>query len=210
MQTLEYAEQLVRVPHIESHAVVPHEYHRFFSFHTSYLDFSLLSCARELHRIGKKIYKHKPQHRAVSIERRQSADFPGNLSPLGIPPHLTQRFLQELLETYKRFLCLRSADSGKGQQIVDEITHPFGGFKNCLHVAAALFIYDRRNLFLEKLRISSDVPQRRSEVVRNGVGECLEFLVDGLQFYRTPGKLLVQIFNLFFPSLALRSVVACF
>src|SRR5262244_2283395 len=60
VQPLENTEQLIYVFHIKSHAVVPDENDRLLSVNAPDLDFSLLSSARELDRIGKKIDEHDP------------------------------------------------------------------------------------------------------------------------------------------------------
>ena len=58
-------------------------------------------------------------------------------------------------------------------------------------------------LLLQNPRESVDRPERSPEVVRNGIGECLQFFVFRLQFPRTPGNPFFQ-FEVHSPDLFLR------
>src|ERR1700686_4382253 len=80
MQALKHAKQFIYILHIKTYSVVPNEHHYLISVSVGAPDFnfSLRARAREFDRIGKKVNQCEPQHRTISIEIGQCADFPDN------------------------------------------------------------------------------------------------------------------------------------
>ena len=183
VETLEYTEQLVYVFHVKSDSIVSNEDHHLILFLVlaSDFDFGLRARAREFHGIRNQIDERQPQHRAVSIPGGQAANLPDDIAPVRLLPDFGQSFLHQLVQADHRLVGLGAADSGKGQQVVDQVAHPFRRFQDHPHVSLALLIEDRGRAFLQEFRESGHVAKRRAEVVRYGIGKRLQFLIDGLQ-----------------------------
>src|SRR5271166_2793982 len=80
VKTLEYAEQLVYVFHIESDSIVPNEdHHLVFLIFASDFDLGRRACAREFNRVRNQVDQRQPQHGAVSIPGRQRAHSPNDI-----------------------------------------------------------------------------------------------------------------------------------
>src|SRR5207247_9822198 len=68
------------------------------------------------------------------------------------------------------------------KQIVNQRTHLFGGVGNVGEIGSARRIQGRWAILLKRPYKTSDVIQRRAQVVRYGVTKGFEFLLQGGQF----------------------------
>jgi hypothetical protein len=127
MQALKYAEQLVYILHVETRAIVPHEYLDFIlvSGHTANLDFGLSPQAREFDRIGNKVDNNQLQHGTVSETDWKRADLPGNVPTLRLLPEFCDHLFNKLLQVHRHLFGLGTSDPGKRQQIVNQVAHSF-------------------------------------------------------------------------------------
>src|SRR5436190_1481401 len=90
VESLEYAEELIHISHIESDSIVSNEHHHLIALLVRTPDFDLgpRACPGEFNGIRNQIHKSKPQHGAVSIPGGQAADRPGNIASGGLLPNL--------------------------------------------------------------------------------------------------------------------------
>src|ERR1035441_3417224 len=84
VQALKHAKQFIYVLHIKAHSIVPDEYYQviFVTVGASDLDLGVRPRASEFYRVGNEIHQYKPQHRTISIEIWQHADFPDDVASL--------------------------------------------------------------------------------------------------------------------------------
>lgn len=68
MESLEDAEQLVDIVHIEPYSIIPYEYLSFAeaSIGGTDCDFGVRSGRRELYRVGDQIHEYLAQHRRIA------------------------------------------------------------------------------------------------------------------------------------------------
>ena len=104
-------------------------------------------------------------------------------------------FLYKLLQADHCFARLGTAYSGKGQKIVDQVSHPFRSFQDDRHISVAFVIEQRSGICFQKLGEPDDMAKRRAEVMRYRVGKCLQFLIDGLELSGSCSKLFVERAN---------------
>src|ERR1700722_19470483 len=184
MQTLENAKQLVRMAHVETRAVVPDEYFHLIIFllAAADLDFGLRLRSRELDRVGKQINKNHPQHGAVSVTHRKRADLPGNIPSFGVLRELRDDLGDKRLQVYGAFSGLGTPDSGKAQQIIDQSSHPPGGFQDGLQVMTGFFVQGGSRLLLQQFGVADDMAKRRAQIMRYRIGERFQLPVGRLQF----------------------------
>src|SRR5262249_17799367 len=144
VETLEYAEQLAHISHVEPDPVVLDANHDLARcvFHGSDLDLGPSPRARELHRVGDEVDHRDPQQGTVATHVRQGADSPVDLTPVRVAPHLTEGVLDDQLEADGGLLDLATSHSRKGQQVIDQGAHPFRRFPDHQGVAPALLVQD--------------------------------------------------------------------
>jgi hypothetical protein len=70
VQALEHAEQFVAVPHVESHAVVPHKHDRLALLaRLSDLDHRVLTGSGVLHRVREEVREHDTDESGITLDR---------------------------------------------------------------------------------------------------------------------------------------------
>src|SRR4029077_5593886 len=101
VQALKHSKQFIRVPHIKAHSIVPNEYYQLIavSVCAADLDFGLRACPREFNFVRDKVNQYQPEHRTVSVEIGQCADFPGDVASLCVVPNFGKSFSYELRQT---------------------------------------------------------------------------------------------------------------
>src|SRR5260370_7553671 len=89
VQALKYSKQFIHVFHIKAHPVVPNEYYQVIGVPVGAadLDFGLRARAGEFNRVGNKVDQYQSKHPTVSIEIRQSPDFPTHVSSFSALPN---------------------------------------------------------------------------------------------------------------------------
>src|SRR5258705_2232656 len=186
MQTLENAEQLVHMPHVETRTIVPYEYFYLIIFllTAAYLDLGPRPLSRELNGVGKQIHKNYPQHGAISVTHRKGANLPGNVPSARVLRELRDDLGDKLLQVHGDFIDLGTPDPGKAQQIIDQSSHRLSGFQDVFQVAISFFVQCGSRLLLQQLSIADDMAKRRAQVMRYGIGERFQLLVRHLQLER--------------------------
>jgi hypothetical protein len=126
MQALKHAEHFVYILHVEAGAIISHEHLDFiFPIDAANLDLGRGSHAREFDRVGEKVADHQLQHGTVAVTYWKGMDLPDDVSPPCVLPDFRDDLLEELVQAHQGLFGLGSADPGKRQQIVDQVTHSF-------------------------------------------------------------------------------------
>src|SRR5262245_28257896 len=117
MQSLEHAEELARVLHVEPDTIVSNEHHQVACLveKASNFDLGLLPFASKLHGIGKQVDHHQAHHCAVHPDFRKESYFPFDFSFLSFLTQLLQGFLEKLLKADEPQLQFRSPNPRESQ-----------------------------------------------------------------------------------------------
>ncbi|MCY1539680.1 hypothetical protein D9M68_752790 [compost metagenome] len=179
MQALEDAKELVLEPHVEPGAVVPHEHHRLAGFAGlgADLDAGLRAFAGVLQRVRDQVEQHDTQHGQIARDHRQIGDAPVDVPARGLWRELPDHLGHQGVQVHRGLAHGLAPHAREGQQIVDQRAHAAGRIGDGGHVAQALVIECRLHALLEQCQKAVDVAQRGTQVVRDGVGKRLQFLV---------------------------------
>src|SRR5260370_8470236 len=140
----------------------------------------------------------------------QPANIPDNIASGGVLPNLRYRLLDKLVQADGGLVRFGPPDSGKGEEVVDEVPHALGSFHNHRHVTLALRAQTCARSLVQELREPGHMAQRRAEVVGYGIGERFELLVAGLELDGTLSKFFVERPNFLLATLPLRDVIVVF
>src|SRR5574337_1565146 len=163
--------------------------------------------AGELQRISQQIDEELSQQGWISLTRRQLADTQVDLSSCLLLRQLRQDLAHEMADRHRLRLEGPATQTGEGQQIIYQAAHPCAVLIHPAQVALRVWGQSGRMFVEQDARESADRPQRRAQVVRDGVGEGVELSVDGREFGRPfddplfelcvqRTKLLLQLFAL--------------
>ena len=192
--------------HVEPHAVVTDKEDEFAGgvFLAADLDAGRVAWSRVLDRIGEQVAPDLADQGGVGLDFGECGqvelDVPLAAQDRAVRPpacggpgscpdrlaHLGSKVFQGLAQDHvhvhggeKEF---GPAHPRKGQQVVDELSHLGGGTLNQGKVTAALFIELSGGLLLELVDEAADMAQGCAQIVRDGIGEGLQFLVGGGEF----------------------------
>ena len=93
---------------------------------------------------------------------------------------IAQCLLDQLVEIDLRLLHFRTSDAREGQQVVNQIPHPFCRLGNRRQMAETFFGKRRPGVFLQQFHEAQDMAQRRAQIVGDGITERFQFLVGAL------------------------------
>jgi hypothetical protein len=183
VQTLKHAEQLLSIFRIEAGPIVANEDHcpATSILYPTDFDSGLDASAGELHRIGNQIDQHHSQQGTVTPYCRQWRSFPDDIPSFGFGLQIAHRLPDQLVKIDVSLLQFRAPDPGEGKEVLNQSPHPCRGLENRFQMVATVFRKRWAFLLLEQSYKAHDVPQWRSQIVRNGITERFQFLVYGLQ-----------------------------
>ncbi len=198
MQALKRSEQLVGVRHVEPGAVVAHEIDTLaISVGTAKLDFGVLPVAGELPRVAQQVLEGDLHKRPVSTSRQAGRDLEVDFPVRPVALKLLGDLRAQLAEVQTLVLHLGAGQAGELEQIVDEATHALGAGPNAVDVVFARIVQLVAIVLEESLGEPVDPAQRRSQIVRDRVGECLELLVGCGELDRSVVHQLIEVLLLF-------------
>src|SRR2546422_1180161 len=197
VQPLKHAEELVRVLHIETNSVVAHVKDDFvLGVCGPDFDPPLGPSLGEFHSVGNEVYQCQTQHGGIALNGGEVANDPRRLALFRGLLEFSDDLLNEAAEVDHAGHHPYTSHFRKCQKIVDEMSHlPRRGFDD-RDEPLALIVETVRGVALQQRNKAGDMTQRSAEVVRDGVGKRLEFVVCGFQlrgsFQDTMLQLLVQ------------------
>jgi hypothetical protein len=195
MQPLERPEQFVRVGHVESGTVVPHEECRTRRGVGPPERSGGGGCLRsELPGVAEQVLKRHPQQRGVPRGEQARLDVERHL-PLRLPPfQFVQYRARQGSQIDKLVLHLVAVEPGEQEHVVDEMAHALGAGPQPPEVVLPFFVEHFAGVTPQQF-IAEPVegPQGRSQVVRDTVGERLHLLVCRLQLGRSLDHTVLQV-----------------
>src|SRR4051812_6262810 len=204
VQPLKNAEQLVRVACVEADAVIAHEKDMLLGVLTRPdLDLGAGSCTGELECVVEQAREDLPQHRGVTLHFRQCADMPPHIASVQCGGQRLAYLFHERGQVDDAAVDFHPADTRKAQQIVDQLSHPSNGNLNEAYVFCIALIQTPTQAFLQQRDETRNLPQRRAQVVADGVAERLELCVGLGELVDALGKLFVELANAFLGLTAL-------
>ena len=131
------------------------------------------------------------RHGAPILSRGCGTSLAGQCCNVAVVMDMSKYFNQ-LIEIDLRLLHLGLSDPREGQQVINQMTHPFRRFGNRRQMTEALFGKRGPGVFLQQVHEAQDVAQRGAQIVGNGITERFQFLVGGLQLHRAFDDALLQ------------------
>ena len=195
VQTLERLEQLVGVGHVEADTVVTHDEAAGAGTvlaQALQFDHRRGLVAGVFHGVAQQVLQHDAGQPQIAEARQARLDPPGNdtLRLLGL--FRLHHLFGDVAEVGLAQLQFALADPGQGQQVGDQGAHAPGRGQHPME--QLLFVRGKATfqLFAQQTGESVDGPQRRFQVVRDGVGEGVELGVELFQFGRAQAHPLLQ------------------
>src|SRR4029077_5543244 len=188
---LEYTEQLVFVLHVKTDSVILNKHDEFLRRVVQPTDFylSLGPRSSEFHRVRNEITEHQPEQGRITVANRQSPNPPNNFPRLRVRGNFADHGFHQLPKIDSCFLRFGPTDPREGQKIVHQAAHTGSRVENHADVVPTLVVQDGVSVLLQELGESGNMPNRRTQIVRDGIRKRLQFFVCGLQLVRTVSKL---------------------
>ena len=184
VQPLEHAKKFVFVPHIKAYTVVFDEIDALAVFlFAADLDDRRLALARELERIGEQVGEDDLEQGWVGLANRQIADRYFDAPPLLFAAQISEHLVDKVGGGQSFLVQRLAAQAREVEQLIYQLAHGLGILVHDVQVSLGIGIELWRVFFEQDLRETVDCPQRRAQVVRDGVGEGFEFSVGGFKFF---------------------------
>src|SRR3990172_1040595 len=195
VEALERVEELLRILHLETGAIVLHEKNRFAvpDARGAYLYPRCLPVARELPCVPDKVLHRYPQEAGVSRNRKVLLN---DELGLALRLHLSQGrgngpCHSAQIAPFAPHLRLHHLR--KLEERVDELPHALACGLEPPQVIRTCRVQLIRVVLQEHQREAADDPERGFEVVRHAVAEGLELFVSCLELIRPPGYSLFEL-----------------
>jgi hypothetical protein len=178
VQPLEHAEQLVRVPHVETDAVVAHEHHGFAGLAPVRPDFDPRHRppARVFQRVRDQIDEDLAQQRRIAVDLREQLHRPGDRSA-GLRADVLLRLPQHLVEADALPRDRFAAHPRECEQVVDESSHADGRVADRPEAPTLLVVQLVERRALDQRDEAGNVPERCPQIVRDRVAEGFQLLI---------------------------------
>src|SRR5213594_2606893 len=197
VQSLEGAEELVRVAHVEPDAVVFHEEHGLaFVLFAAKADVRGLAFAREFPAIPEKVREGDAKQPLVARRGQRAVALELHLS-LGLArAQVVDNGTRHLRQVHAARGHLVARETREQQHVVDEAAHAPGRGAHAVEVLPTV-VAESRSLVLEQdLTEAVDAAQWRAQVMRDRVGERPELVVERAQLGHVPLAGAVEAVNL--------------
>src|SRR5712691_5303593 len=189
-------EKLVRVAHVEPHAVVLDEKERSGRVgigSAADSDSRKVTTPRILQGVADEVDEHLLEQGRLgkAIGKLFNREF--HRATLQHWGQLPKGSLDDVGCRYRAALEPLVADFREGEQVVDQLRHPHAAGRHALEVSPGFRVELGRVMLYQELHETVDRPERRPQVVRDAVGEGLQLRVGRLEIRRSLGDATLEI-----------------
>src|SRR6266542_550779 len=175
---LEHPEQLVRVAHVESDAVVFDEIHPVpLQLPGPDLDHGGRTGSGELERVGQKVHVDLLEEGGIRLARRELVDANVHPPPFELGVELPQGAARHVRRVDLPLDQRLPAQAGEGQKVVDQPAHLLRALPNDLEVVAGGLRHGGAVVLQHNAGEPIDGPEWGAEVVGDAVGERFQLAV---------------------------------
>ena len=133
--------------------------------------------ARELPRVSEQILERRPKQAGITGRRQGILDRPRHGAMLVGSRQSFRNSARQRRHVNPHAVHLRPSHARQRQQIIDQLSHPLGGFPDVLQVLSTLIIELLRAVFDQRLAETVDAAQWRAQIMSHGITEGLELVI---------------------------------
>ncbi len=131
----------------------------------------------ELDRVAEQVHKDLLEQGRVSVGSTERSDVERDLAPGTRGAQVVDRLPHQVVERHRRDREPLAPETGEREQILDQLLHAARPILDDSQEPAWLTVESRPEVLLQDRHVAPDRPERRAEIVRNRVGECLQVAV---------------------------------
>lgn len=174
------------------------------------LDDRALPRPGELERIGDQVLKNLLDQSGITLGSGKVCNLPAHDPVFDLRLQQRNDFFDDRIQARRLEVQRVPADSRQIQQLIHQQAHAVDALFDALQVSSCFGVHSGGEVFNQDSGKTADVAERRAQIMRNGIGEGLQFVIGCRQlrcaFFHPLFKFLVELADLALVGFSLRDV----